>query len=419
MSQTQPWCFPLYIRHSSKRLPPRLQPLAVSHYSLVNSLGRGTAATLAALREQRSGLNPCDFEGVALDTWIGKVAGLEEAPVRADLAYYDCRNHRLAQLALEQDGFAAAVVAARARYGATRIAVLLGTSTAGILETELAYQRRDPASGALPADFRYAGTQNSYALADFVQRWLGLGGPAMVVSSACSSTAKVFGHAQRMLAAGMIDAAVVGGVDSLCLTTLYGFNSLGLVSSQPCRPYDAARDGISIGEGAGFALLERVDQALPGGALLLGIGESSDAHHMSSPHPEGLGARMAMQRALDSAGIAAGAIDYINLHGTATPANDSSEDLAVTGLFGTATPGSSTKGATGHLLGAAGITEAVISLLAMEHGFVPAGLNTAARDPALHCDYVLENRAAQVRRTLSNSFGFGGSNCSLVFGAAD
>jgi 3-oxoacyl-[acyl-carrier-protein] synthase-1 len=382
---------------------------------VVNCLGAGKAATLAALREQRSGLDRCAFADVDLHTWTGQVAGLD-APLKGGLADYDCRNNRLAELALGQDDFSDAVAAACKKYGPTRIGVFMGTSTSGILATELAYRLRDE-NGQLPADFHYAETQNTYSLAAYVQRQLGLSGPAMVVSSACSSTGKVFGHAQRMLACGLIDAAVVGGVDSLCLTTLYGFNSLGLVSEDPCRPFDGARNGISIGEGAGFALLERVEAA-PDAPRMLGIGESSDAYHMSSPHPEGEGARTAMQRALAMAKLQPADIGYINLHGTATPANDASEDKAVTALFGTDTPASSTKGATGHLLGAAGITEAVVCLLAMRHGFLPAGLNTRARDPQLRTNYLLQNREAKTRAMLSNSFGFGGSNCSLVLGVA-
>lgn len=397
-------------------MPSPLSSLAISHYTVVNCLGTGKAATLAALRESRSGLAPCAFADVDMATWVGQVAGLDEVRLDESLSDFDSRNNRLAALTLAQDEFSEAVAAACKKYGPARIGVFLGTSTSGILSTELAYRRRDE-SGALPADYRYAQTQNTYCLADYVQRQLGLAGPAMVVSSACSSTAKVFGHAQRMMACGLIDAAVVGGVDSLCLTTLYGFKSLGLVSENPCRPFDGARDGISIGEGAGFALLERVEAA-PGAPRLLGIGESSDAYHMSSPHPEGEGARMAMQRALAMAGLAPADIGYINLHGTATPANDASEDKAVAGLFGTDTPASSTKGATGHLLGAAGITEAVVSLLAMQHGFLPGGLNTRERDPQLRTDYLLQNRETKVRAVLSNSFGFGGSNCSLVLGAA-
>jgi len=295
----------------------------------------------------------------------------------------------------------------------------MGTSTSGMLQAELAFRHRDPGTGALPSGFHYAGTQNSYSLADFVRRYLGLQGPACVVSTACSSSAKVFGNAARMMAAGVCDAAVVGGVDSLCLTTLYGFHSLELTARGPCRPFDAERDGISIGEGAGFALLERVD-ARPdaGAAQLLGIGESSDAHHMSTPHPDGLGARLAMQRALEFAGLAATDIEYVNLHGTGTRTNDSAEDRAVSSLFDAETPCNSTKGATGHLLGAAGITEALICLLALERGFLPGSAHTRGVDPAMQCNYLVEPRTARVGRVLSNSFGFGGSNCSLVLGAA-
>ena len=396
-----------------------MQPLAISRYSIVNCLGAGSRAVFDALCEKRSGLAPCDFEDVKLDTWVGRVAALESARVRPDLGAYDCRNNRLAQLGLELDGFAGAVAAARTRYGAARIGVFVGTSTSGILETELAYRRRDPGTGALPPEYRYHETHNTYSLADFVRRYLELQGPAFVVSAACSSTAKVFGNAARMMALGVCDAAVVGGVDSLCLTTLYGFHSLELTSRGPCRPFDAARDGISIGEGAGFVLLERAngragDEAL----LLLGIGESSDAHHMSSPHPEGLGAKLAMQNALDAAGFTPADIDYINLHGTASRSNDASEDRAVTSLFDGTTPCSSTKGATGHLLGAAGITEAIISILAIEHDLMPGSANTRSVDPDLKSPYLLANSEARVDRVLSNSFGFGGSNCSLVLGTA-
>lgn len=394
-----------------------LHPLVISRYALANSLGPGSAATLEALQTRRSGLKPCAFEDVDLETWIGKVDVLEGYHLRAELSHYECRNNRLAQLGLEQDGFVAAVEAAKQRYGAARIGVFMGTSTSGILQTELAYRHLDPQTGALPPDYHYAETQNSYSLAGFVARFLGLSGPSFVVSSACSSSAKVFADASRMMAAGVCDAAVVGGVDSLCLSTLYGFNSLGLVSKRPCRPYDAERDGISIGEGAGFVLLERTTPAIPADAmLLLGAGESSDAYHMSTPHPEGLGAKLAMQRALAAAGLQPEDIGYINLHGTATKSNDASEGGAVAGLFGDKVPCSSTKGWTGHLLGAAGITEAVIAMLAVEHGFIPGSMNTQHPDPAIAVDYRLANGKADIRCALSNSFGFGGSNCSLILG---
>jgi len=393
-----------------------MQPLPITAYSIVNSLGAGREAVVDALRNRRSGLRRCDFETVELDTWIGRVEELDGVRIRRDLDGYDCRNHRLAQLGLETDGFADAVRAARGKYGAERVGVFMGTSTSGLFDSELAYRVRDPQTGALPAGFNYAGTQNNYSLAAFVQAYLALAGPAVTVSSACSSSAKVFGNAARMIAAGLCDAALVGGVDTLCLTTLYGFNSLELLSREPCRPFDAGRDGISIGEGAGFALLERT--AGPGHALLLGIGESSDAHHMSTPHPEGLGAKLAMERALAAAGLRAGDIDYVNLHGTASKTNDASEDKAVCAVFGRSTPVSSTKGSTGHLLGAAGITEAIVTLLAIANGRMPGGVHTRSVDAALASRYLVDNVEARVSRALSNSFGFGGSNCSLVLGAA-
>jgi 3-oxoacyl-[acyl-carrier-protein] synthase-1 len=393
-----------------------MQPLAVTHYSVVNCLGIGARAVGEGLFAGRSGLAPCDFEDAALETHIGRVRGVEGLAVRADLAAYDCRNNRMAQLALETDGFSGAVAQARKRYGAGRIGVFVGTSTSGILETELAYRRRDAGTGALPAGFRYAQTQNTFSLADFVQRYFGLRGPALVVSSACSSSAKVFGNAARMIVAGVCDAAVVGGVDTLCLTTLYGFHSLELTARGPCRPFDSARDGISIGEGGGFALLEREDAA-GAGARLIGIGESCDAYHMSTPHPEGLGARLAMQQALHSAGLSPRDIDYVNLHGTGTRTNDAAEDRAVSALFEGPTPCSSTKGATGHLLGAAGVTEIIISILAMKHGILPGSTNTREVDPAMRCSYLVHPRRAAVHRVLSNSFGFGGSNCSVVLEA--
>ncbi|HEU5176737.1 MAG TPA: beta-ketoacyl synthase N-terminal-like domain-containing protein, partial [Burkholderiales bacterium] len=238
-------------------------------------------------------------------------------------------------------------------------------------------------------------------------------GPAMTVSTACSSSAKVFASAARYIEAGVIDAAVVGGVDSLCLTTMHGFTSLQLVSDEPCRPFDAVRKGMSIGEAAGFALVERG----AGPVSLLGYGETSDAYHMSTPQPEGEGALGSMKQALARAGLEPGDIDYVNAHGTATPANDRAEDRALVRLFGKRVPVSSTKGFTGHTLGAAGIVEAIVCFLAIEHGLLPATLNSSAIEPGLESLVLLENRAAPVRRALSNSFGFGGSNCSLVFGA--
>jgi 3-oxoacyl-[acyl-carrier-protein] synthase I len=391
-------------------------PLLLSHFSLASALGAGRAQTVSALGEGRSGLRPCAFETAEVPTWVGTVEGLD-TPITGALADYDCRNNRLALLALEQDGFMAAVADARKRYGAHRIGVFAGTSTSGILETEQMFRRRDPATGIMPPDFHYRETHNSYSVADFVQHALGLGGPALVVSAACASTAKAFGNAARMIALGLCDAAIVGGADSLCLTTLYGFHSLQLTADGPCRPFDVARSGISIGEAAGFALVERADRAA-GGIRLLGIGESSDAHHMSSPHPDGLGARLAMDKALAMAELAPTDIDYINLHGTATQVGDAAEDQAIFGLFGDRVGCNSTKGQTGHTLGAAGIVEAIIAGLSLEHGFIPPSPTTRTLDPALRSRYLIQGEDRTLQRVMSNSFGFGGSNCSLILGRA-
>ena len=396
-----------------------MKPLILSASTLTTCLGRGLDNTLEALHAQKSGLVPCHFETVDLETHVGEVAGLDEVVIDDALSIYDCRNHRLAFLGLLQDGFIEAVQAAARRHGADRIGVFIGTSTSGILETELAYRHRDPATGALPASFNYPTTHSPFSVAEFVRKLLQLSGPVSTASAACASSAKVFASAQRMIEAGLIDAAVVGGVDSLCLTTLYGFNSLELVAKGPCRPFDALRDGISIGEGAAFALLESISGSTHDDAILLmGVGESSDAHHMSSPRPDGLGARMAMEAALHAGNATPDRVGYINFHGTATPSNDAAEGNAVASLFGSKTPGSSSKGATGHALGAAGAIEAIIAAMSIRHRFIPAGVNTSVADPEIAVDYVIENRSASVDLALSNSFGFGGTNCSLLFGRA-
>jgi 3-oxoacyl-[acyl-carrier-protein] synthase-1 len=393
-----------------------MRPLAISHMCIASSVGFGLDATLAALRTGQSGLSPRPFETVTLPTWTGEIQALDNIRLHGEHAAFDCRNNRLAEVALGQDGFAEATRAAIERHGAARVALVVGTSTSGILQTEQAFRARDPATGALPADFPYEQTHNTGSLAAYLRARLGVEGPAFVISCACASSAKAFGNAARMIASGLCDAAVVGGADSLCLTTLYGFHSLALNAPGPCRPFDVARDGISIGEAAGFVLLER-PSSRDTAVHLLGYGESNDAHHMSSPHPEGAGARLAMERALSSAGVGAEQIDYINMHGTATKVGDIAEDLAVFNLFGDRPARGSTKGHTGHTLGAAGIVEAIVSALAIEHGLLPGTPHTETIDPAFHGRYQLAAEPARVDRVLSNSFGFGGSNCSLVFGA--
>jgi 3-oxoacyl-[acyl-carrier-protein] synthase-1 len=324
---------------------------------------------------------------------------------------WDCRNNRLAWQGLQADGFIAHALDARERHGAHRIAVVLGTSTSSIGATEEAYAHLD-AEGLFPAAARLPRLHTPHSLSMFVQEALGLAGPCFTVSTACSSSAKAFADAERLIRLGLADAAIVGGCDTLCGSVLFGFNSLELVSPEPCRPFDAARRGISLGEAAGFALLERGDGPLQ----LLGYGESSDAHHMSTPHPDGLGAERALDDALARAGIGCERIGYINLHGTASAKNDEVEAALVARRFGPAVHASSTKGMTGHTLGAAGIVEATISLLALETGSLPGTPNTQVLDAVCGPQIRLAPARGHVDAVLSNSFGFGGNNCALVFG---
>jgi len=399
-------------------VPSRISPLQISAYTATSAVGVGKEALADALAQSRSGLRANDFGDAPLPTWIGRVDGLEEARLPEPLAQWDCRNNRLAWVGLQADGFIEAVAAAREKYGASRIALVLGTSTASIGETELAYTQLDE-QGMFPPYQRRAAVHTPHSLAMFTQQLLGISGPSETISTACSSSAKVFASAERLIRLGLADAAVVGGADTLCGSVLFGFNSLELVSTEPCRPFDADRKGISLGEAAGFALVERVQAGADASPLLLlGYGEASDAHHMSTPHPEGLGAERALDDALARAGLAPEAIDYINMHGTASQKNDEVEGALVARRFPARTHASSTKGFMGHTLGAAGIVEAVISLLAIERGLMPGTVNTRTLDEGFGPQIKLEPAHGEVRYALSNSFGFGGNNCSLVFGKA-
>jgi len=393
-----------------------MRPLAVSACTVSSALGCGLQAQHDALRHGRGGLRPNDFGSAPRLGWIGRVADVEADALPAALAGWDCRNHRLAWLGLRQDGFLDRVQAARVRYGARRVALLLGTSTASIGATEEAYRRLDGA-GRFPADLRRPALHAPDSLSAFVAAALALEGPSLTISTACSSSAKVFASAARLLALGLADAAVVGGVDSLCDSVLFGFNALELISPAACRPFDAARDGISIGEAAGFALLEHADAA-PQAPRLLGYGEASDAWHMSSPHPDGQGAELALDAALARAGLDAAQVGYVNLHGTASRQNDAMEAALLARRFPATTRASSTKGFTGHTLGAAGIVEATIALQAIEYGFVPGNLGTVAPDPACGPQFAWQGETRRVDVALSNSFGFGGNNVCLVFGRA-
>lgn len=368
-----------------------------------------------ALLDQRTGLRRNDLEGSNVDTWIGRVEGVEAL----DLGPWSSRNNALAQLGLSQGSIKHSVEQLVALHGNTRIGLVLGSSTSSIDRTEEAYHHLSE-DGQLTAEFQQSQVHNPHALSLFVAQHLELQGPAITINTACSSSAKVFATAARWLNTGIVDAVLVGGTDSLCLSVVHGFNSLQLVSENPCRPFDRQRDGINIGEASGFALLVRRDHPTPGlGIALSGYGETSDAHHMSHPHPQGDGARRAMQQALSRARRHPEEIGYINLHGTASQANDAIEGAVVSELFPQSTLCSSTKGWTGHTLGAAGITEAIVTIDSLLTGLIPANLNLQHPDEGLTLSLATENQRCELQHVMTNSFGFGGNNCSLIFSRID
>jgi 3-oxoacyl-[acyl-carrier-protein] synthase-1 len=389
--------------------------LAVGCYTSTSAAGTGLAVLHDSIVARRTGLKPNDLENCDLDTWIGRVDGLEAVELPRKHAHLASRNNQLIWLGLQQDGFLQALGELRARAGAGRVGVIMGTSTSSIERTERAY-------GALSTDGRIAGeyrqpeVHNLHSPGLFTAAVTGIDGPAMTISTACSSSAKVFASAARWIRHGIVDAVLVGGADSLCMNILYGFNSLELLSASLCRPSDRNRDGINIGEGCGFALVARPELLPDAQVSLLGYGESVDAYHMSHPHPEGNGALLAMHRALERAALAPEKVDYINLHGTASQANDRIESQALAQVFSSHTLASSSKAWTGHALGAAGIVDAVIALEALRHDLVPGTLNCEEQEEDMPFPVITDNVERPVHYVMSNSFGFGGNNAALVFG---
>jgi 3-oxoacyl-[acyl-carrier-protein] synthase-1 len=392
--------------------------IVVTSYTATSALGHGIRPMRQAIEEERSGLRRNDLANCDLDTWIGRVEGVESVKLPERLAHLESRNNQLTLLGLQQDGFLSEIRSLVARVGVDRIGVIMATSTSSIGRTEEGYRKLGD-DGLLPEAYRQPWVHNLHSPGLTVAEFTGLAGPSMTISTACSSSAKIFASAARWIKHGLVDAVLVGGVDSLCLSVMYGFNSLELLSANPCRPFDTGRDGISIGEAACFALLAREELAPDAEIALLGYGESTDAYHMSHPHPEGKGAVLAMQQALKRAGLKASSIDYINLHGTASKANDLVETNAMAQLFPVQALASSTKGWTGHTLGSAGILEAIITLEAMKSGLVPGTLNCGSPDPEFDFPILTGNTRRPVRTGMTNSFGFGGNNASLIFGRID
>lgn len=344
-------------------------------------------------------------------TVTGAVRGPLE-PVPAALRPFDSRLARLALRTLPQ--VSQAVARARARYGKERVGVLLGTSTGGLDATEPAYrryrteQRHDPS-------FSLRRAHAFDAVAVMVRDLLELDGPTYAVSTACTSSAKALASAQRLMRAELCDAVLVLGIDALCETTLRGFHGLGVLSTRAARPFSAERDGIHIGEAAALLLLERDGD---GPARLAAVGESSDAYSMSAPDPEGRGAADAMQRALQAAQLDPSEVDYVNAHGTGTPHNDVAESQAIARVLSRTVPVSSTKGMTGHTLGACGALETLFCAWAVQYGELPASVGAAPLDARVEVDVLQKPAKRAVRVALSNALAFGGSNACVVVTAS-
>ena len=383
---------------------------------IVCALGIGRVAVARALfaADAPQGVAAQAPRGLHLGAVNAELLAVDQLPLR-----HRSRNNVLLLAALAQ--ILDEVHAAIERFGTDRVAVVLGTSTSGIGESETAW-RHQHAQGQWPEGFDLR-QQEIGSAALMLAELLGLQGPAHVISTACSSSAKALASAARMLDAGLCDAVITGGADSLCDFTVAGFEALESVSAARCNPMSAARNGINIGEAAALFVLTR-EPMQAGAVRLAGWGETSDAHHVSAPEPSGAGALAAMQAALQRAGLAPEAIDYINLHGTATPLNDAMESRAVAALFGLETLCSSTKPLTGHTLGAAGALEAAICWLTLAEnpaGHLPPHWWDGQRDAELPLISLVRPGAKAARAprvALSNSFAFGGSNASLILSRA-
>jgi 3-oxoacyl-[acyl-carrier-protein] synthase-1 len=393
----------------------------ITGYTISCAAGVGLAAVRAAIAQRATGLRHKPWPGADVDTWLGPVPADLEAGWPDALSPWDSRNNRLAWLGLQQDGFGELAATAIGAMGGERIGLIVGTSTSSVGRTEEAYAALTP-DGRFEPRFLQPAVHNPHSTGAFLADVLGIRGPVITISTACSSSAKALASADRWLRCGVVDAVVVAGIDSLCRSTIYGFESLQLASRDLCRPFDEHRSGLNIGEAAAFALLAREPRGEPSGsprARLLGYGEGCDAYHMSSPHPEGLGARLAMEQALHRAGVSPAEVGYVNLHGTGTRSNDAIESIALAAVLPPGIPASSTKGWTGHTLGAAGLLEAVLAMDALSTGLLPGNLNLERIGSDIAYPVIDSNREARVDVVLSNSFGFGGNNCVLVFGRAD
>ncbi|MDG3087540.1 beta-ketoacyl-[acyl-carrier-protein] synthase family protein [Vibrio hannami] len=389
-------------------------PVYINACGFNSALGSEKETVIARLKGEQS----ADME-LAEDvlnngkaTVVGRVKS-ELPQLPASLSRFDSRNNQIALSAVIQ--IEESVNAAIKQYGSDRVAVIIGTSTSGISDGEAALKEKLD-TGEFPHDYHYF-KQELGNPAEFIREYFCLAGSCYCVSTACSSSGRAFLSAKRLLKAGLADAVIVGGVDSLCSLTLNGFNGLEALSNKHCNPFSINRDGINIGEAAAVMLLSL--SRSEGSIALLGAGDSSDAHHISAPHPEGKGAEEAMLKALDDAALSPSDIGYVNAHGTATPLNDAMESKAINRVFSDEVPVSSTKPLTGHTLGAASAVEAAICWYVLKYNLsLPVQLNDGHFED-FSLQFVKQGIPLNGKAVLSNSFAFGGNNISLIFGYAD
>ncbi len=381
---------------------------AIRSWATANALGMYTKDALDALRGERSGLRPCSLD-LPFETRCGALPD-EPPPLPSKFGVYDTRLARLVWMMLDE--LETPIIDAVARWGPARVAVLLGTSTGGIAVTERAYSSYRE-HGVLPFSFDFARQHAFHAALELVRTRTAIAGPGYVVSTACSSGAKLLASAVRLLATNMVDAVAAIAVDTLCHTTIRGFAGLELLSADMCKPFSRERNGINIGEGAAMVLLDR---DLDADVFLLGVGESSDAHHMTAPDPDGAGAKLAMLSALEQAGMTPADVDHVNAHGTGTVLNDESEARAILAVLGRDVPVASTKGYTGHMLGAGGLVEVVFAIASLLDDFIPVSLGSEPFDATLGITVNTQATTRRVRTVLSNSFAFGGSNVATLLG---
>lgn len=377
--------------------------IAITAHALANALGQRSSEVLDKIFSGVSAFGPSSFE-LSFAVPVGEMHDLPPAHELDSMD--DTRILRVALCAARQ--LRESVSATIQRYGAERVALVVGSCTGGLQQTELAFA--ELRQGARPAFYDHDRQHPLHRTAEALAGYFGVQGRVLSVSTACSSSALAMDSARRLLRSGLADAVVVAGVDSLCRLTLYGFHALGVLSTSATRPFAADREGITLAEGAAFLLL---DAHAESDVYFTGFGCSSDAHHLSAPDPQGRGMLAAMRAALANAGL--GRVDHVNAHGTGTPQNDRAESQALRELFGAELPITSTKSSTGHLLGAGGATEAIVAIESLRRQLVPPTIGSTTTDAELGVQVVRSPQPLAMHHVLSNSFGFGGSNASLVF----